>query len=287
MSPARRPGGARRVALMAIACLLLAMAVQGRIEARAAASAGSAPLLYLPSGRYLHFAALGFDALLADTIYLWSIQYYGNYQIADRYLYLEQIYGQVIAELDPRYLDPYLTGALIMTTEARRPEMALRLLDKGIEHNPQVWILPFEAGFICYDDLRDYQRAAAYFEAALKVPGVPPLVRRFYAEMFNRAGDKRTSLKEWDEIYRTAGDDYVRGVAWNHVHDLTIAVDLADLRAALDLYRARQGKAPRRLQDLAEAGAIGKVPQDPEGRDYLYDPRSGEISYHALPVVAR
>jgi len=52
--------------------------------------------------------------------------------------------------------------------------------------------------------------AASYFEKALRVPGVHPLVRRFYAEMYNRAGDKRTSLKEWLEIRRSNGRRHQR-----------------------------------------------------------------------------
>src|SRR5713101_7593886 len=208
--PASFRSGRRRLGLAAVACLLLAALVQGRMEARAAGQPEIHPILYLPSGRYLKFASLGFDGLMADAIYLWSIQYYGNYQIKDRYRYLEQIYSQVISELDPHYLDPYLVGALIMTAEARQPEMALRLLDKGIENNPDACILAFEAGFTCYNDLKDYPRAAAYFEKALRMPGVHPLVRRFYAEMYNRAGDRRASLREWSEIYRTTPDAYVK-----------------------------------------------------------------------------
>src|SRR5439155_23962358 len=86
-------------------------------------------LLYLPSGRYLQAATFGYSALAADLIYIWSIQYYSNYQIQDRYEYLDQIYRRVIAELDPHYLDPYLVGSLIMSVEAGRNELALQLLD--------------------------------------------------------------------------------------------------------------------------------------------------------------
>ena len=281
-------GSARgRMSLLALAALLLAVLVQGRIEARAAGRPEVHPLLYLPSGRYLKLASLGFDELLADLIYLWSIQYYGDYDIRDRYTYLEKIYGEVVTELDPRYLDAYLVGSLIMTAEARQPEMALRLLDKGIERNPGTWILAFEAGYLCYNDLRDYARAAGYFETALRVPGVPPLVRRFYAEMYRRAGDKRTSLQEWREIYETAREEYVRAVAWNHVHDLTVEVDLEDLRGAVRRYREHYDAPPRSLRDLAAAGLIAVVPADPEGRDYRYEPRTGEVDYRGSPILAR
>jgi tetratricopeptide (TPR) repeat protein len=283
--PRARPP--RGQTLLALGFLLLAVLVQGRIEARASGGGGGNPLLYLPSGKYLKAISLGFDELLADLIYLWSIQYYGNYAIEDRYIYLERIYGQVITELDPRYLDPYLIGALIMTAEARQPEMALRLLDKGMARNPEAWILPFEAGFLCYNDLRDYARAATYFDQALRVPGVHPLVRRLRAGMLNRAGDKRTSLVEWIEIHATATDDYVRTVAWNHVHDLKVEVDLADLRNAVSTFRETAGRAPRRLEELVSAALLAMLPRDPEDNPYVYDPTTGEVSYRGRRILAR
>jgi tetratricopeptide (TPR) repeat protein len=279
--------GRSGTSLLALAALLLAVVVQGRIEARALGRQGVHPLLYLPSGKYLKLASVGFDELLADLIYLWSIQYYGNYDIGDRYTYLEKIYGEIVTELDPRYLDAYLVGSLIMTAEARRPEMALRLLDKGMARNPGSWILAFEAGYLCYNDLRDYTRAAGYFEKALKVPGVPPLVRRFYAEMYRRAGDKRTSLQEWSEIYESAREEYVRAVAWNHVHDLTVEVHVEGLKQAIQRFRELRGGPPRGLEELAAAGLVGEVPRDPEGRDYRYDPRTGEVAYRGSLILAR
>lgn len=284
LAPALHPR--RRMALGALAGLLLAVLVQARIEGSRRSSAVH-PLLYLPSGKYLKVMALGFEGLLADVLYLWSIQYYGNYDIKDRYNYLQHIYGQVITELDPQYLDPYLVGAMIMTVEARDPEMALRLLDKGAENNPREWIMPFEAGFLCYNDLHDYPRAASYFKKAIDIPRAHPLVRRLYAEMYNRAGDKRTSLREWSEIYRTSDDPYVRNVALNHVHDLKVDVDLADLKDGVSRFRDREGRPPRRLQELVANGVVAALPADPEDRDYLYDPRSGEVRYRGSLVLGR
>jgi tetratricopeptide (TPR) repeat protein len=284
-SLARR--GRLRLTLTALACLLAASLSQWRMEASVRGAETAHPLLYLPSGRYLKLVSLGFDGLVADVIYLWSIQFYGNFAIADRYDYLEKIYGDVIAELDPLYLDPYLIGSMIMTTEARNPEMALRLLDKGIEKNPGTWILSFEAGFICYDSLHDYTRAARYFEKALRAPDVHPLVRRLYAGMYERAGDRRTSLKEWAEIYRSAQDDYVRNVAWNHVHDLKVQVDLADLEGAVTRFRALAARPPRSLAELVQQGVVAEVPTDPEERDYLYNPATGIVSYRARLILAR
>lgn len=267
---------------LAAAVLILAAAVSAGIAQRVLDSMQPAEgagrhLLYLPSGKYLRALAPGYREVLADLIYLWSIQYYSDYAPADRYVYLEHIYAGVITELDPHYEDPYLVGAMIMALEAKDVEMALRLLDKGIAANPDNWLMPFEAGFYCYDTLHDYRRAAAYFDKALKVPGVHPVVRRLRAEMFNKLGDKRTSLRLWLQIYETAHDEYVRSVSFHHVHDLKLQVDVDTLRTALEVYRGERGSWPATLGDLVKAGIIDRVPVQPNGDPYLYNRRTGQV----------
>lgn len=249
-----------------------------RIEAAVAARSEGAQVLYLPSGRYLKAASLGFPELMADLVYIWSIQYYGHYEAGDRFRYLEHIYGSVISELDPRYVDPYLIGSMIMSMEANDPEMALRLLDKGIAANPKEWILAFEAGFVCFHTLHDHARAAGYFQKAIDVPGSPAVIRRMHAEMYNKMGDRRTSLRHWQEVMELGENAYVRDTASAHIHDLAIEIDLEDLRAAIAAFREHAGAFPPDLDALVRAGLMARVPRDPEGLAYAYDPVTGEPS---------
>ena len=276
-----------RVALVLALCAATAGGAALQLDRARAGRAPGYHLLYLPSGKYLRAITFGYNSLAADLIYIWSIQYYSNYQIADRYEYLDQIYRRVIAELDPTYIDPYLVGSLIMSVEANRDDLALRLLDEGIARNPREWILPFEAGFLCYNRLRDYQRARAYFEKAVQIPGAPSVTKRLYAEMFDRIGDKRTSLRYWSEIHDAADTEYVRHVSWLHVHDLAIDVDLEDLSRALEAYRRRFESLPARLHGLVEAGILPSLPRDPEGHDYLYDPRTGQVRCQSRQLLGR
>ena len=88
-----------------------------------------ASIIYIPSGKYLKHATFGYSSLMADLIYIWAIQYYGNYAISERYDHLDQIFS-IIAELDPRYLDPYEVGAIIAVYEARDPYLAFKVLDR-------------------------------------------------------------------------------------------------------------------------------------------------------------
>lgn len=243
----------------------------------------AADLLYLPSGKYLVVASLGHRQVLADLIYLWAIQYYGNYEITNRYLYLDKIFREVITELDPRYIDPYWIGALIMTIEAKDVEMGLRLLDKGMAANPDQWILPYLAGWECYH-AKEYERAAAYFDRATAIPGAPPVIKRAYAGMFQKLGDREAAIAAWSEVARDPSmDARGRQVAEKRVKELRVEGDLERIQTAIDHYAGRTGSPPRSLRELVAAGDLSSVPVDPDGRSYEYDPGRGKV----MPPAAR
>ncbi|HRV06768.1 MAG TPA: hypothetical protein P5517_07755, partial [Candidatus Saccharicenans sp.] len=115
-------------------------------------------IIYLPSGKYLKYATFGYSSLVADLIYIWAIQYYGSFDIPDRFNYLEHIFS-IIAELDPKYVDPYEVGALIAVYEAHDANLAFKILDMGLEKNPDMWIFPLQAGHIAQMNLKDYELA--------------------------------------------------------------------------------------------------------------------------------
>ena len=141
--------------------------------------------------------------------------------------------------------------------------------------------LPPERVTTVYNPVVDSEltkKAEAPIDHAWFVPGAPPVIRRLHAEMFNKMGDKRTSLEHWRQVYEHAENDYVRDVSWMHVHDLTIEVDLQDLRGAVQAYRERAGAPPPDLQALVRAGLVNGEPVDPDGQPYRYDRATGEVS---------
>ena len=235
------------------------------------------PLLFLPSGAYLRATSLGYPTVLADALYLWSIQYYGHHRTAEGRQYLWHIFD-VITELDPRYIDAYLTGALIMAVDMIDADNAIRLLDKGFANNPGEWILPLDAGFYSFIDLEDYERAASYFEMALAVPGVPDIVERLRAGMYEYLGDLETALGFWADIHDSAEDDRIRSIAWQHVYDIRVELDLELLRDAVLRFREEHGQPPAELAALARAGYLDRLPSTPEGEPYSYDPKSAMVA---------
>lgn len=269
----------RRVgALLAVLGLVASASGLARLRALEPGRRSADALLYLPNGRYLKVLSLGQAPLAADLVYLWAIQYYSDYGREDRFRYVKHVFGDVIAELDPHYVDAYGLGALILTVEAGDLEAGLELLDKGFAKNPDRWILPYLAAWECHR-AGQYQRAARYFEASARVPGAPSLVRRMQAGMMARAGDLTAALRLWRELRDDpASDELTRSIATRQVRDLQVRLDTAALEAAVREYERRAGKPPARLDDLVRAGILRSLPADPDGRPYVYDRRSRKVT---------
>lgn len=235
-----------------------------------------ASVIYIPSGKYLKYATLGYSSLAADLVYLWAIQYYSTYTIVDRFQNLEHIFS-VIAELDPRYTDPYEVGALIAAYEARNLDLAYKILDLGLAKNPNQWLFPFEAGHYA-QMARDYETAKRYYEKAVRIPGAPELIKRLYAAAGFKTMDLKTAWETWLDVYNTASDERTRKIAGNHLYQVKSAMDIAAIQAALAEFRARYHRLPADLGELERVRLLASVPRDLDGRDYLYDPQKGEVS---------
>jgi len=235
-------------------------------------------MLYLPSGKYLRPASFGYYGLLADFIYLWSIQYYSDPGFHPRIEYLKHTYD-IITELDPQFLDAYQTGALFMFYEGRNPKAGLQLLEKGLEKNPTEWIFPTDAGYYCLINLKDKEQAAKYFGIAAQVPGAPTLVKRTLANITFQKGDMLDSLELWQEVYDTAERPSIKQTAFQHVHDLRVLIDLDVLKKAIKLYSDQHQQYPHNLEELVSVKLVRDIPLDPEGNAYEYDPASGKVKY--------
>jgi len=242
-------------------------------------------LLYLPNGRYLRAASLGQAPLLADLLYIWAIQFYSDYGRADRFRYVYHVFGNVIAELDPHYVDAYWMGALILIVEAHDFEGGLALLDRGIAANPDKWILSYLAAWESWLAGQP-DRAAAYFDLAVAVPTAPQSVRRMRAAMVSRAGRLEDALALWQEILDDPTSDATSvSVARAKVRDLRVEIDLRELSAAIDRFREDNSRNPASLAELAQRRYIRSVPRHPDGAPYAYDPKSGRVSGPAGRVL--
>jgi tetratricopeptide (TPR) repeat protein len=177
-------------------------------------------VLYLPSGRFIEQAALGYHDLAADLLWFRMVQYYGGYRMGENDLALFKHLVDVITDLDPQFTFAYVFGALIIAEDLGKFEVGIAFLEKGIRNNPNDWWLPFELGFLEYVYARDYDRAVANFERAAKLPGAGPQAERFAAFAAARAGHIETSIAMWEELARTSDNRYIRELAGRYIEKL-------------------------------------------------------------------
>jgi tetratricopeptide (TPR) repeat protein len=235
-------------------------------------------LLLLPNGKHLKIASLGQAPLLADLIYIWAIQYYSEYEREDRFRYVRHIFGDVIAELDPLYIDAYWMGALILIVEAKDLEAGLDLLDQGIEANPENWILPYLAGWECYH-ADQFERAEAYFASAAALPEVPIYVKRSRIGMAAAKGDLRRAYAMWLDILQDPGADArTIHIAERQLRHLKVKIDVQEIQAWVARFRLENERWPAALTELIQPGYTDALPFDPFGRPYAYDPFSGIVA---------
>lgn len=239
-------------------------------------------IIYIPSGKYLKPMTFGFSSLVADWIFLWSIQFYGNPAIPDKFKHFDHIFT-ILSELDPRWVDPYEVGALIALNDARDVALAIRILDLGLAKNPDRWIFPLEAGHYAQYYGKDFDLARAYYKKAMDIPGAPPIARRLYANAAFKSLDFKTAWETWKEVYDTSTDEAIRKIASNHLYNIKAVVDGEAVRNAVFDFRTRAGRNPASLDELVRAGHLREAPRDLDGRDYLYDPKTGQMTTRVNP----
>jgi tetratricopeptide (TPR) repeat protein len=241
-----------------------------------------ASIIYIPSGKYLKYASFGYSNLLADLVYIWSIQYFSNTSVPQRFQYLTHVFS-IISELDPKYLDPYQVGALIAIYDAKKFDTAIEILNQGLKKNPEQWIFPWQAGHYAQMILKDFNLAKKYYKMAMEIQGSPPITKRLYSNAIYELGDYKTAWKNWLEIYKNADDERVKKIASNHLYRTKAAMDIQKIEKALKEYKDKFGQFPEKLDDLVSGGFLDVIPQDLDGQDYVYDSETGEVKTAAIP----
>lgn len=231
-------------------------------------------LAYFPSGRFLRQAAVEYQNVAADFVWLRAVQYYGHHLMTDRkYEWLGHVFD-ILTTLDPRFRGAYHFGAMTLAWDARQPDSAVRFLVKGMKQNPMDWQLPFDAGFISYMLLDDYEAAANYFGIASKLPNAWMVTERWAAISMAKAGRFEVARQMWLDIYHGTENRALRALALRQLKHLKLTEGIAVLQQAVDLYKERTGQFPPSLSALVETGLIRQIPEEPyEGRYYLENGR--------------
>ncbi|HVZ21530.1 MAG TPA: hypothetical protein VG871_10735 [Vicinamibacterales bacterium] len=230
-------------------------------------------------------------ALAADLYWIRAIQYFGGRTRTAQERYADALAPppaldarppvsfdllypllDITTTLDPRFNIAYRFGAVFLAEPyphgPGRPDLAIKLLQKGLETSPTKWEYWEDIGFVYYWDVHDYLKASQAFERAADLPGGPWWMRSMAATMLVKGGDRNTSRLLWNQIYETANNEYARNAARVKLMQLKAIEDIEQLQAAIDAFGARRGAPVTTWSELLRIGALRSLPRDPAGVPY-------------------
>lgn len=229
--------------------------------------------LYINSPKMVKRASLGFEGLMACIYWTRTVQYFGHrhFESAQTYNELAPLL-EITTALDPHLLPAYQFGASFLAPKppngAGETERAIKLMEYGIEHNPNNWQLYYNLGFVYYTDLNDYRDAADAFERGSRVPNAHPFMKIMAAQMATHAGDFSTARMLWSATYESSQESNIRENAIEHLRAIKVDEDVTNLQAAVRRFGERTGRLPSNISELATAEHWRGVPVDPDGKPY-------------------
>jgi len=255
-----------------IIVLLLVIVLVGlayRIDVRKTPHELMGELMYFPSGYAVRALSMGFQAPLADLIWLRFIQYYGEHRMSDARFELMYHILDILTTLDPKFIYAYTLGGLMLTHDAERPDQAQQLLKKGMLMRPDDWRLPYMYAFINYVFINDYLTAKTYFGISARKPNAPDMPKRWHAFVtYVKLGDLKTALALWADFYNETKNPEEKQIAEIYIKSIKMKMDIEFLNNKVKEFVTEFGRPPMVLSELVASGLIDSVPDEPHEENY-------------------
>jgi tetratricopeptide (TPR) repeat protein len=249
--------------------------LQHGIDAQRASLSQERDDVLLRSGKLVKVMSLEYAPLLADIYWTRVVQYYGNKHVRGQ-ANLELLWPllDITTTLDPNLLISYRFGAMFLSQAAPagagRPDLAVQLIQRGIQANPDYWRLYEDLGFVYYFDLKNYQKASEAFLEGSKRPNAQLWMKIMAAKVAAEGESFETSAFLWKDIYESTPDPSVKKNALLHLQLLKVKEDCRQLDLLADEYAKRFGKRPARMSEMVQAGLLRGIPGDPLGFAYIF-----------------
>lgn len=287
-----------RLVMIGVACAALAAAVAlqlARDQAYPRADAARARMLYVRSPAAIDRLALGFDALAADIYWIRAIQHFGGERLAtERIRDFSLLYPllDIATTLDPYFNIAYRFGGIFLSEAypggPGRPDLAVRLLQKGIAAQPAKWQYYHDLAFVYYWHYQDYRTAAEWFQRASEQPNAPNWLAPMAATLLVRGEDRASARMLWRQILESE-EEWLRRTAERSLLQID-ALDAIDaIEAAVRRRPLAEGERYSWSQ-LVRQGVLRGVPADPSGTPFEIDSVTGDVTVspssplHPLPV---
>jgi hypothetical protein len=111
----------------------------------------------------------------------------------------------------------------------------------------------------------------------MAIPGAPEIAKRLYAAAGYKVMDLKESWETWLEVYKTAGDERTKKIAGKHLYQVKAAADTNLLKEGVRRFGEKYRQLPADLEEMVRFGIFSSLPKDLDGKDYIYNPSTGEI----------
>ena len=228
---------------------------------------------YLPSGQFLKGAALAYDELLADFLWIKAVLYFGeHYQTDKDYRWLYHLLD-IVTTLDPNFQFPYEFGGVALGFWIKDVDHSIKILKKGMINVPKThkryWTIPYFLGFNYMYYKKDSLAAARFLEEAAKYHGHSSNIPRLVSRLYVNAKDPEIAISFLNEILRSTKDKTVRKDLEKRIKEVIVERDIQKLEQARDLFKKKTGFYPGKLEDLVTSGFMKEIPHEPFGGKYI------------------
>jgi hypothetical protein len=245
------------------------------------------PTLWLQSGTAADKLFLGYRSLVADVYWMRAVVYYGGKRresaaredagaAPDTNFDLLYPLLDLVTTLDPQFKVAYRFGAIFLTEAypagPGRPDLAITLLQRGIERDNARWEYMHDIGFVHYWWLKDYAKAAEWFRRAGDQPGAPSWLAPLAATTLAEGGERSSARLLWTQLHNS-DIAWLKRNAELRLQQLDAMDQIDELNGRIAEFKARQGKAP---SDWRQIG-LRAAPVDPLGTPYAINRDTGLI----------
>ena len=203
------------------------------LEARGETRRLSEESLYIPSATFLRYASLGHQTMVADLMWIRTVQYFGREierrrelnqprDSKERYKFLYPLLDLTVS-LDPQFVRAYRFGGILLTVVKRYDE-AIALYAKGYAANPDRWEMPHDLGRLYYLDLKDHEKALYWWKIANDLPGRPGYIPRFVPRLYAQTGQKEIAIELWLEMLEASDNKAVRAIILLELQKLGVTI---------------------------------------------------------------
>lgn len=240
-------------------------------------------LLYVQSGEALKRLVLSFDALAADVYWIRAIQHFGGERLSQEAPNYDLLYPllDLTTTLDPRFSVAYRFGSIFLAETypggAGRPDLAIKLLEKGIKEDGR-WQFFHDIAFVHYWHTGNFTLASEWFQRAAKQPGAPYWLTPLAAATLAQGGQRNASRLLWDQLRQTSDNEYIRTSAERRLVQLDVLDFLDRVNPVLLKYAASNPDGPLTWDRLLAAGVVRQVPTDPTGTPFDLNPWWGYVT---------